>query len=69
LEVAKLFWQEKKIEKARKFLKQAVSLDKDNGDTWGYLALFEQSNPQGQNLETLMKDFVEADPCHGNLWP
>jgi Tfp pilus assembly protein PilF len=44
MEIAKVFWQEKKFEKARKFFKQAVVLDKDNGDTWGFLALFEQEN-------------------------
>jgi len=41
LEIGKIFWEERRHQKARKFLNQAVNLDKDNGDAWAYLLKFE----------------------------
>ena len=39
--VAKIFWQEKKPEKTRKWLKKAIALNKDNGDAWAHYFRFE----------------------------
>ena len=37
IEISKIFGAEKKNQKVIKFLKQAVSLDEDNGDSWMHL--------------------------------
>jgi hypothetical protein len=41
--IGKIFWVEKKQNKARKFFLRATELDKDNGDTWLYLLAFEKA--------------------------
>ncbi|KAJ2922650.1 hypothetical protein H1R20_g14434, partial [Candolleomyces eurysporus] len=40
--VARLFWQERKIKKAREWLRRAVKVDKDIGDVWGRWLKFEK---------------------------
>jgi len=42
--IGKIFWVEKKPTKARKFLSEAVRLDKDNGDAWLHLYHFEKES-------------------------
>jgi pre-mRNA-processing factor 6 len=42
--IGKIFWVEKKPVKARKFLNEAIRLDKDNGDAWLHLYHFEKEN-------------------------
>ena len=42
--IGKIFWVEKKLEKARRFLTRATELEPDNGDTWLHLLKFEQQN-------------------------
>lgn len=36
LSVAKLFWKEKKYEKARKWFERVIILNPDFGDGWAY---------------------------------
>jgi len=65
--IGKIFWVEKKQNKARKFFQQAVHYNKDNGDAWLCLYNFEKEN-QG-SLEQIRSDFLEAEPRHGSdLW-
>lgn len=42
LEIGIMFWVERKMPKAKKFLLRATELDKDNGDTWIYYYKFLQ---------------------------
>jgi pre-mRNA-processing factor 6 len=39
--VARLFWFERKIEKARTWFSRACKLDPDNGDAWAWWFKFE----------------------------
>ena len=41
LAIAKVFWVERKPEKIRKWIKNAITLNQDNGDAWGLLLRFE----------------------------
>ena len=41
LAVAKLFWSERKVNKAREWFNRAAKLDPDLGDTWAYFYKFE----------------------------
>jgi pre-mRNA-processing factor 6 len=36
LSIAKIFWKEKKYEKARKWMERSLALDANIGDTWAY---------------------------------
>jgi pre-mRNA-processing factor 6 len=41
LAIAKVFWVERKAEKIRKWIKNAVTVNKDNGDAWAHLLRYE----------------------------
>ena len=42
--VARLFWAERKIEKARQWFERAVATDTDLGDSWGWWLKFERQH-------------------------
>ena len=42
--IGRLFWAERKIEKARLWLGRAVNADKDNGDLWAWWLKFERQH-------------------------
>jgi len=42
--VARLFWAERKIEKARQWFGRAVATDMDLGDSWGWWLKFERQH-------------------------
>lgn len=42
--VARLFWAERKIEKARQWFGRAVTVDPDRGDSWGWWLKFEREH-------------------------
>lgn len=66
--IGKIFWVEKKQNKARKFLARAAELDKDNGDTWLHLLEFEKMYGDANNVAKVKVDFLKADPHHGEMW-
>jgi uncharacterized protein HemY len=37
LEISRVFYRDQKLDKAIKFVRQAIALDKDNGDCWVFL--------------------------------
>lgn len=42
--VARLFWAERKIEKARQWFERAVKINPDLGDVWGWWLKFERQH-------------------------
>ena len=42
--VARLFWNERKVEKARQWFGNAITADKDWGDAWGWWLKFERQH-------------------------
>ncbi len=57
LAIGKYFWTENKIAKARKFMQQAIELNRDFADAWLYLHALEQSQSENKNVEKLRADF------------
>jgi pre-mRNA-processing factor 6 len=44
--IAKVFWVERKAEKVSKWLRNAITVDKDNGDAWAHLLRYQMDfNP------------------------
>ncbi len=41
LALAKIFWSEKKAEKIKKWLKNAIAINKDNGDAWIHMLRYQ----------------------------
>lgn len=69
LSVAKLFWQERKYSKARKWLERTVQLDSDFGDGWALYYLFELKHGNSkEDAGKVLKRCVSADPKHGEKW-
>lgn len=66
--VAKLFWQDRKLEKARTWLNRAVALDNDIGDFWAALYKFETQHGSEATALEVVKKCKEADPHHGEKW-
>lgn len=65
---SRLFWAERKIEKARKWFNRAVALDSDLGDAWSAFLRFELQYGNSEQQEEVIKRCEEAEPHHGELW-
>eukprot|EP00917_Polyrhabdina_sp_WS-2016_P010210 GHVP01022490.1.p1 GENE.GHVP01022490.1~~GHVP01022490.1.p1 ORF type:complete len:984 (+),score=204.14 GHVP01022490.1:15-2966(+) len=68
LTVAKLFWKDGKITKARKWFHQCVSLDPSNGEAWASYLIFEIENGEAAQQEAIMRKASAAEPNRGLKW-
>ncbi|CAK4111729.1 unnamed protein product [Aphanomyces euteiches] len=68
LSVSKLFWNERKYTKARKWLERTVQLNPDFGDGWAYYYAFELKHGNELQREDIMRRCIKAEPRHGDLW-
>ena len=66
--VAKLFWDDRKIDKARAWFNRAVTLNSDYGDNWGMYYKFELQHGDEDKRKAIEKRCVDAEPTHGPLW-
>ena len=66
--VAKIFWADKKIDKARTWFTRAVTINADYGDAWAYFYKFEVQHGTEDQQKEVLKKAVEAEPHHGELW-
>ncbi|TFK53830.1 hypothetical protein OE88DRAFT_1625782 [Heliocybe sulcata] len=67
--VARLFWAERKIEKARQWFERAVKTNEDLGDIWAWWYKFEHQHGTKEHQEGVVKKCVAAEPHHGSVWP
>jgi len=68
LAVARLFWRERKLEKARDWFQRATTLDPDLGDAWANRWAFEKAYSNEARITAVEEKCVQADPKHGELW-
>uniref|UniRef100_A0A7S0UWL8 Suppressor of forked domain-containing protein n=1 Tax=Polytomella parva TaxID=51329 RepID=A0A7S0UWL8_9CHLO len=66
--VAALFYQDRKVDKARSWLARAVALDSDLGDIWAMYYKFEMQYGTPEQQQAVMEKFKKADPKHGERW-
>ncbi|EPQ56815.1 hypothetical protein GLOTRDRAFT_115025 [Gloeophyllum trabeum ATCC 11539] len=66
--VARLFWAERKIEKARQWFERAVKTNEDLGDIWAWWYKFELQHGTKEHQEEVVKRCVAAEPHHGPVW-
>ena len=59
--VARLFWAERKVEKARQWFGRAVATNPDLGDSWGWWLRFERQHGTPVSIRTLPSFDIEAD--------
>merc|ERR1719378_175084 len=68
LAVSKLFWTERKINKAREWFHRTVKIDPDYGDAWAYFYKFEVQYGNEANQNAVLEKCVKAEPRHGEAW-
>ncbi|KAG5652943.1 hypothetical protein H0H81_003019 [Sphagnurus paluster] len=66
--VARLFWAERKIEKARQWFERAVTTDPDLGDSWAWWLKFERQHGTEEHREIVRSRCVTAEPHHSPIW-
>lgn len=66
--VARIFWAERRLEKAASWFEKAVVLDSDYGDSWAwYMRFLEQHGERGKREDVVAK-CVAVEPRHGEVW-
>ena len=66
--VARIFWSERRLDKAATWFTKAVVLDSDYGDGWvWYYKFLEQHGTEEKKAEVLSKAAM-AEPKHGEIW-
>jgi pre-mRNA-processing factor 6 len=66
--VAGLFWQDRKVDKARNWLVKAVTIEPDVGDFWAQLYKFECQHGTPEAAAEVLQKCIAADPHHGERW-
>ncbi len=68
LAVSKLFWSERKLQKAREWFSRTIKLEPDLGDAWAYLYKFELAHGTPEQQNEVRHRCVQAEPRHGEEW-
>ncbi|RCH94086.1 Pre-mRNA-processing factor 6 [Rhizopus azygosporus] len=66
--VARLFWADRKIEKARNWFQKAVQIDPDQGDSYAWWYKFELQHGTKEQQDIVIKRCVASEPHHGECW-
>ncbi|GAA6023804.1 hypothetical protein JCM11491_000549 [Sporobolomyces phaffii] len=69
--VARLFWAERKVDKARSWFERTVKVDSgdpDYGDAWAWWWKFEHQHGTDAQKDDLLAKCIAADPHHGLIW-
>lgn len=66
--VGKLFWKEKKLDKARRWVERALALSPKLGDAWAYYIKICEETEGREKGEEIKKKCLEAEPRLGNHW-
>ncbi|KAL8992268.1 MAG: hypothetical protein Q9188_007624, partial [Gyalolechia gomerana] len=66
--VARVFWAERKLEKAATWFEKAVLVDADNGDSWAWYWRFLGMHGTEEKREDVLGKLRLAEPRHGEVW-
>ena len=66
--VARIFWSERKIEKAREWFGRALAQDSDLGDVWAWWLKFERQHGTEETRQEVINRCVAAEPHHSPVW-
>lgn len=67
--VARIFWAERKLEKAASWFEKAILLESKNGDCWAWCYRFLREHGTDEKRETVRRQCEAADPRYGEVWP
>nr|POF13464.1 pre-mrna-splicing factor prp1 [Quercus suber] len=65
---ARIFWAERKLEKADSWFQKAVVLDPDYGDTWAWWYKFLVQHGTEEKREEVVSKCLQNEPKHGEIW-
>lgn len=65
---ARIFWGERKLEKADSWFQKAAILDPDYGDTWAWWYKFLVQHGTTEKREEVVSKCVQNEPKHGEVW-
>ncbi|EEA05028.1 pre-mRNA-plicing factor 6, putative [Cryptosporidium muris RN66] len=66
--IARLFWNDKDIPKARKWFNSALKIDDKIGDTWIYYIAFEISLGDEDSQISALQSCINSNPYKGIMW-
>ncbi|EGP86941.1 unnamed protein product [Zymoseptoria tritici ST99CH_3D1] len=65
---ARIFWSERKLDKADSWFQKAVLLDPDYGDTWAWWYKFLLQHGTDEKRAEVVEKCVQNEPKHGEYW-
>ncbi|ORY65404.1 PRP1 splicing factor [Pseudomassariella vexata] len=66
--VARIFWGERKLDKAQNWFEKALIRDSDYGDSWAWYYKFLVEHGTSEKREEVVKKCVAIEPRHGEVW-
>ena len=66
--VARVFWGERKLEKAANWFEKAILLDADLGDTWAWYYKFLVQHGTDEKRQEVLDKAKSNEPKHGEAW-
>ncbi|CAN8106404.1 unnamed protein product [Discula destructiva] len=66
--VARIFWGERKLDRAQSWFEKAIVLDGDVGDSWAWYYKFLLQHGTEEKREDVISKCVSNDPRHGEYW-
>jgi pre-mRNA-processing factor 6 len=66
--VARIFWAERRLDKAATWFVKAVTLDSDFGDAWVWYYKFLEQHGTEEKKQDVLSKVALAEPKHGEIW-
>jgi pre-mRNA-processing factor 6 len=66
--IARIFWGERKLEKAQNWFEKAIILDSDLGDTWAWYYKFLLQHGTEEKRADVVAKCISNEPRHGEVW-
>ncbi|KAI0893549.1 pre-mRNA splicing factor [Annulohypoxylon nitens] len=66
--VARIFWGERRLEKAQNWFEKALVRDPDLGDSWAWYYKFLIEHGTDEKREEVVSKCVSVEPRHGEAW-
>ncbi|PMD44536.1 putative Pre-mRNA-splicing factor prp1 [Hyaloscypha variabilis F] len=66
--IARIFWGERKLEKAQNWFEKAILLDSDLGDTWAWYYKFLLQHGTEEKRADVVAKCTLSEPRHGEIW-
>ena len=66
--VARIFWEERRLDKASTWFEKAILLNDDLGDAWAWYYKFLLQHGTEEKREEVLSKCVLCEPKHGEVW-